>query len=214
VACSKPSLPPDCYLTAEAKINGIPGIVLLDTGSGLTIISSRHWAIIGDKSLPVQPYDGPDIHGPDGSSIKPDGYVTTTIALAGIILQHRAILARNLDHFVLLGNDFMKSIGLVLDIRGNKMWLSDHPHKRYDISSDLTHVDRIDVPLFSIERRVIPPYHIAYIQFKIPSTLPSDSWHTSVTDTRRHILAANSLICRRDQLRPNVSRIRLPGSPM
>ncbi|CAF5230013.1 unnamed protein product, partial [Rotaria magnacalcarata] len=29
--------PRDCYLTTEAKINDIPGIVLLDTGSGVTI---------------------------------------------------------------------------------------------------------------------------------------------------------------------------------
>ncbi|CAF4666692.1 unnamed protein product, partial [Rotaria sp. Silwood2] len=32
--------PPASYLVAEAKVNGIPGVVLLDTGSGLTIISS------------------------------------------------------------------------------------------------------------------------------------------------------------------------------
>ncbi|CAF5047809.1 unnamed protein product, partial [Rotaria socialis] len=31
--------PPTSYLIAEAKVNGIRGLVLLDTGSGLTIIS-------------------------------------------------------------------------------------------------------------------------------------------------------------------------------
>jgi hypothetical protein len=66
---------PVSYLVAEATINGIFGIVLLDTGSGLTIISSRHWSVIGDTSVPPTPYDGPDIHGPEGSSICPVAYV-------------------------------------------------------------------------------------------------------------------------------------------
>ncbi|CAF5227646.1 unnamed protein product, partial [Rotaria magnacalcarata] len=53
--------PPTSYLIAEAKVNGIRGLVLLDTGSGLTIISFQHWSIIGDKSSPLTPYTGPDI---------------------------------------------------------------------------------------------------------------------------------------------------------
>lgn len=58
-----------CYLTARAQINNIPGIVLLDTGSGVTIISSRHWSVLGSPDS-VRPYHGPAIHGPDDSSIQ------------------------------------------------------------------------------------------------------------------------------------------------
>ncbi|CAF4659362.1 unnamed protein product, partial [Rotaria magnacalcarata] len=90
------------YLIAEAKVNGIRGLVLLDTGSGLTIISFQHWSIIGDKSSPLIPYTGPDIRGPEGSSICPVGWVTVDIAIAGIIIQHKAILAKNFKHLILI----------------------------------------------------------------------------------------------------------------
>lgn len=51
------SYPRDCYVTAEAKINNIPGIVLLDTSSGITIISSSHWKLIGHADS-IRPYHG------------------------------------------------------------------------------------------------------------------------------------------------------------
>ncbi|CAF4619615.1 unnamed protein product, partial [Rotaria socialis] len=110
------------------------GLVLLDTGSGLTIISFQHWSIIGDKSSPLTPYTGPDIHGSEGSSICPVGWVTVDIAIAGIIIQHKAILAQNFKHLILIGNDLMKNIGIVLDIQANKMWLRTKPNLQYDIS--------------------------------------------------------------------------------
>jgi len=125
------------YLIAEAQVNGVNGAVLLDTGSSLTIISSRHWSLIGDQSIPPIPYDGPDVHAPEGSSIRPVGLVKVTIDIAGAIIQHEAVLAKNFEHLILLGNDFMKLIGLVLDIQANKMWLRSRPDITYSISSDL-----------------------------------------------------------------------------
>ncbi|CAF4354949.1 unnamed protein product [Rotaria sp. Silwood2] len=157
--------PHDCYLTAEAKINDIPGIVSLDTGSG-----------------------------PDGSSIGPEGQVIVHITMAGATTQHPAILAKHFHHLILLGNDYMKSIGLVLDLQANKMWLRQHPERSYSISSDLTQAGRIDVPVISTERRIIAPYHIAYIQVNVPSSLLSHSWDASITSHRSNIATANSLI--------------------
>jgi len=186
--------PPASYLTAEAKINGVPGVVLLDTGSGLTIISSRHWSIIGDQSIPPTLYDGPDIHGPEGSSIRPVGLVEVKIDIAGVIVQHKAVLAQNFEHLILLGNDFMKIIGLVLDIQANKMWLRSRPDITYLISSNLTNVGRIDVPLLSMQSRTIPPYHAAFIQVKTPDFISSQTWEASVTGVHRHVIAANSLV--------------------
>ena len=109
-----------CYLTAVAEINGIEGIVLLDTGSGISIISALHWKIIGNQQL-MTVYDGPQILGPDGSSIEPEGMVTLQISMIGVTVQQRAVVAHKFHHLLLLGNDYMKSIGLVLDIQGKKM---------------------------------------------------------------------------------------------
>ena len=88
----------------------------------------------------------------------------------------------------------MKSIGLVLDLQDNKMWLRTRPDRQYPISSDLTQAGRIDVPVISTERRVIDPYHIDYIQVSTPTFLSSNTWDASITGHRSHIATANSLI--------------------
>jgi hypothetical protein len=160
----------------------------------LTIISSRHWSVIGDKSTPLLPYDGPDIQGPEGSSIRPVGLIEVKIGIAGVVVQHKAVLAQNFQPLILLGNDFMKVIGLVLDIQANKMWLRSRPGLTYPISSDLSNVGRIDVPLLSTQSRTIPPYHVAFIQVKTPSFISSDTWEASVTGIRRYAVAANALV--------------------
>ncbi|CAF4510386.1 unnamed protein product [Rotaria magnacalcarata] len=79
------------------------------------------------------------------------------------------------------------------------MWLRTDPTRRYSISSDLTQAGRIDVPVFSTERRVIAPYHIAYIQVNTPTFLSYDTWDASITGHRPHIATANSLIRFKDQ---------------
>jgi transposase InsO family protein len=185
--------PRDCYLTAQAEVNDVSGIVLLDTGSGVTIISSSHWKILGVPDA-ILPYRGPVIQGPDGSSIGPEGEVSVRITMAGITIDHRAILAKNFHHLVLLGNDYMKSIGLVLDLQANKMWLRNHPTSTYAISSDVTHAGRIDIPVLSHERRTIAPYHIAFLQVNIPSSLSSQRWDASITSPHTRVATANSLI--------------------
>ena len=182
------------YLVTEAHANGIPGQVLLDTESGLTIISSQHWSIIGDKIIQPIPYTGPDIHVPEGSSVCHVGWMTVNIDIAGITIQHRAILAKHFTHSILIGNDLMKNIELVLDIQANKMWLRSKPDAQYDISCDLTGAERMDVPLLSTQLTTIPLYHAAFVQVKTPFSLSTDIWEASVTGIRRHVIAANLLV--------------------
>ncbi|CAF4752420.1 unnamed protein product, partial [Rotaria sp. Silwood2] len=88
----------------------------------------------------------------------------------------------------------MKAVGLVLDIQANKMWLRSEPNLKYDISSDIINAGRIDVPLLSTQLRTVPPYHIAFIQVKTPSSLSSDAWDASISGICRHVIAANSLV--------------------
>ena len=120
--------------------------------------------------------------------------MTVNIDIAGITIQHRAILAKHFTHLILIGNDLMKNIGLVLDIQANKMWLRSKPDAQYDISCDLTGAGRMDVPLLSIQLTTIPPYHATFVQVKTPYSLSTDIWEASVTDIRRHVIAANLLV--------------------
>lgn len=166
---------------------------MLDTGSGVTIISSDHWKVIGTADR-ILPYRGPEIQGPDGSSIGPEGQVNVDITMAGVNVQHPAILAKHFHHLILLGNDYMKSIGLVLDLQMNKMWRRDYPNRTYSVSSDLSQAGRVDVPVISTERRTIAPYHIAFLQVHVPPSLSSHSWDASITGRLSQIATANSLV--------------------
>ena len=127
------------------------------------------------------------------SSIGPEGNIFVQITMAYITITHPAIIAKYFYHLIPLGNDYMKSIGLVLDLQEGKMWLRDHPEQSYPVSSDLTNAGRIDVPVKSIERRIIAPYHIAYIQVNVSPSLKFNSWDASITRHRSDITTANSL---------------------
>lgn len=116
------------------------------------------------------------------------------ITIAGFTREHSAILAKKFHHLVLLDNDFMKSIGLVLELPGNHMCLRDSSERTYSISCDLTQPVRIDVTVISNELRTIVPYYVAHIRI---TTLPSLSMSTrdaSITGHCRHIATANSLV--------------------
>ncbi|CAF5153252.1 unnamed protein product, partial [Rotaria socialis] len=53
------------------------------------------------------------------------------------------------------------------------------PNLQYDISSDLSNAGRLDVPLLSTQLRTIPPYYMAFIQVKTPSSISSVTWEAS-----------------------------------
>ncbi|CAF4781686.1 unnamed protein product, partial [Rotaria magnacalcarata] len=74
------------------------------------------------------------------------------------------------------------------------MWLRTKPNLQYDISSDLSNAGRLDAPLLSTQLCTIPPYCIAFIQVKTPSSISSVTWEASVSGVHRDVIAANSLV--------------------
>ncbi|CAF1146413.1 unnamed protein product [Didymodactylos carnosus] len=79
------------------------------------------------------------------------------------------------------------------------MWLRSKPEKTYFVSSDISQGGRIDVPLISTSRQKIPPYHLAFIQVTVPSSITTDSWDASITSVGRKIHTANSWIRIKDR---------------
>ncbi|CAF4431078.1 unnamed protein product, partial [Didymodactylos carnosus] len=102
--------------TAKGKLLGTVGIFTLDTGAGVSIVSSDYWRLLKGTEA-ILPYSGADIVGPEGSSIEPVGWAEADVTLAGQTVRHPVILARKFNQKLLLGTDFMFEIGLVLDIQ-------------------------------------------------------------------------------------------------
>ncbi|CAF2736359.1 unnamed protein product [Rotaria sp. Silwood2] len=91
------SLPPsstDMNCDTKAKVNDIRNVELLDTESGLTIISFQHWSIIAERSILLTSYDDPDVHGPEGYFICSVGWITVDVAITRISIQHELVFEK------------------------------------------------------------------------------------------------------------------------
>ncbi|CAF2505258.1 unnamed protein product [Rotaria sp. Silwood2] len=91
------ALPPsstDMNCDTKAKVNDIRNVELLDTESGLTIISFQHWSIIAERSILLTSYDDPDVHGPEGYFICSVGWITVDVAITRISIQHELVFEK------------------------------------------------------------------------------------------------------------------------
>ncbi|CAF1076901.1 unnamed protein product [Didymodactylos carnosus] len=54
--------------------------------------------------------------------------------------------------------------------------------------------ERLDVPVYAIEKRILPPYHETYISVRPPLQFSSDSWETTTIAAPTRISVANCLV--------------------
>ncbi|CAF4465450.1 unnamed protein product [Didymodactylos carnosus] len=154
----------------------------------------QHWIIIGGNSQDIHPYSGSDIVGPEGSSIQPAGWIDVDITVAGQTTRHPCILAQKFNQLILLGTDFLYKTGIILGIRGGRLWRKATPLDKYLLSTDLHHAGRLDVPVYATEKRILPPYHETYISVRPPLQFSSDSWEATNIATPSRISVANCLV--------------------
>ncbi|CAF0842033.1 unnamed protein product [Didymodactylos carnosus] len=177
--------------TTKGRINDINGILTIDTGAGVTIMNYQHWIIIGGDSKDIHPYSGSDIVGPEGSSIQPAGWIDIDITVAGQITRHPCILAQKFNQLILLGTDFLYKAGIILDIRGGRLWRKSKPVDKYLLNTDLYQAGRLDVPVYATEKRILPPYHETYISVRPPLRFSSDSREATTIPAPSRLSVAN-----------------------
>ncbi|CAF1550879.1 unnamed protein product, partial [Didymodactylos carnosus] len=180
--------------TTKGKIRNIEGILTIDTEAGITIISYNYWKLIGANSDSIDPYFGADVVGPEGSSVEPVGWVEAEITVAGQTIYHPSILTKKFNQLVLLGADFLHKAGIVLDIRGGRLWRKSRPTEKYLLFMELYQAGRLDVPVYAAEKRIIPPYHDTYLTVRVPSDFDSDQWEATTTSFPSRISTANCLV--------------------
>ncbi|CAF1461864.1 unnamed protein product [Didymodactylos carnosus] len=161
--------------------------------ANLDIVSLDYWHLLKGAD-PITSYSGADIVGPEGGSIEPVGWVEASIIIAGQNSHHPVILARKFNQKVLLGTDFMFETGLVLDIQDRKFWLRDKPLAKFLLSIDLHQSGRLDISVYALEKKRLPPFHQTFVSVRTPSEISDQKWEASTTGVNTRLSTANSIV--------------------
>jgi len=94
----------------NGKVNGVPTLLLVDTGSAVTIIHHRLWE--QGRASTLQKVDGGPIVAANGQSLSILGQVKSHILLAGGEFIHDVLVA-DVSQDCLLGADFLTAHGLI-----------------------------------------------------------------------------------------------------
>ena len=107
------SIQDENYLVLKVNKSTIKG--LIDTGSGTTLMREN---IVDKLNLKLQPLDFNDptcLFAAEGSSMHVKGTVDVNFYLSGLHILHTAYVVSNMDESLILGRDFIRQNGVVLD---------------------------------------------------------------------------------------------------
>jgi hypothetical protein len=84
-----------------------PVEAIIDTGSGITVVSPNFSKMLG---IPLQPWVGPDILLADGQRTRPSGSVEIKVTIDNIVVEVSAIVLQINGYDLLLGNDTLRKL--------------------------------------------------------------------------------------------------------
>ena len=105
--------------------NNVTANCLIDTGSTISILHPEKYLAIPEEVRPtLQPYDEHLVMG-DGGKIKPMGQAEMTFMVGDCVITHSLVIAE-VEVPAVLGYDFLKASGAILDICAQKLTMNDH----------------------------------------------------------------------------------------
>jgi len=107
----------------NGKVNGVPTLLLVDTGSAVTIIHRRLWE--QGQASTLQKVDGGPIVAANGQSLSILGQVKSHILLAGGEFIHDVLVADDVSQDCLLGADFLTAHGFIIDFNSRMLCKGD-----------------------------------------------------------------------------------------
>ena len=107
-------------------VGGISANCLIDTGSTISVLHpDKYLAIPEDRRPQLQPYDDHLVMG-DGSKVRPLGKAKIEFSVGGNYVMTYNMVIAEVEVPAVLGYDFLKSRGAILDICSQKLMLNDH----------------------------------------------------------------------------------------
>ncbi|CAF1221253.1 unnamed protein product [Didymodactylos carnosus] len=88
----------------------------------------------------------------------------------------------------------MLEIGLVLDVQDGKCWLRDKPLSKFLLATDLQQASRLDIPVYAVHKKRIPPFHQTFITAQTPLDISGQKWEATTTSASSRLSIANSIV--------------------
>jgi hypothetical protein len=156
-------------LFLKVKANEIDVISLVDTGSEVSIIDYR---LSLRLACDIFPYDGPQLKAVNGSSVRALGRTFIDVRVPEKLCNRKIcpIVVKNFDFDLLLGNDFNKNAGLVIDCSKNiKKFNSKNSIASHNMFQNFpTDITEINNENLHINGNIcLPPKQIAYVKVSV-----------------------------------------------
>ena len=92
--------------------------MLVDTGSGVTLIGEKVWRELGSSPNGSAPLEEPTraVVVANGETLDVLGQVELDVVLGGLVKKHMVLVARQLTHDCLLGADFLCQHNCIIDL--------------------------------------------------------------------------------------------------
>lgn len=103
----------------NGKVNGVPTLLLVDTGSAVTIIHRRLWE--QGQASTLQKVDGGPIVAANGQSLFILGQVKSHLLLAGGEFIYDVLVADDVSQDCLLSADFLTAHGFIIDFNSRML---------------------------------------------------------------------------------------------
>ncbi|CAL8129503.1 unnamed protein product [Orchesella dallaii] len=118
-----PTLPVNYVIRENNVKRTVKGKCLVDTGASVSVI--------GDINLlnnnPIKTWTKGKIKLADGSTATPTGKVTFKFRLGTTTFTHIFVIMPNCDFAMLLGMDFLRNSGMIIDLAKMKFWFQNTP---------------------------------------------------------------------------------------
>lgn len=136
---SLPMIPVNLIATDKIskKKQKVTGKCLIDTGASVSVIGDpRLWA-----NVPIKPWKKGPIKMVDGSLASPEGKMNYKFRLGNKSFNHTFIIMKECDFTMLLGMDFLRNSGMVLDLAVMQFWFKNTGEQerwQFDVTSAAT----------------------------------------------------------------------------
>ena len=145
-------------LTVSAILNGQRIKALVDTGAAVSVIDENFLREIYQGHLPpLQKHNSGDVKTVSGAPLPVSGRFTTTLEIANGLYSCTFLVVRNLNYDALLGRDFLRANGAVINLKHSTLQLEEsiaRPHSEGACPVRLLY----DCVIPDSSEAVIPPY--------------------------------------------------------
>jgi hypothetical protein len=115
----------------QGILNHHPARILLDTGSGGTLVQSNYKI----NANFIEPIKGLTIKAANGSLMVPKGKTLMNLEIGGLHTKYPAIDMDNINYDVILGNDFLAAFNTKINYEGPTVTFNELPSVQLDISN-------------------------------------------------------------------------------